>query len=98
MVNIMQNIYLVSCSKLKRGALSKAEDLYISENFNIAKELAKKYSDNWHIVSGKHGLVSPGENLEPYDFSLAEMTVVERMGWAKKIRNSIIEKYSETLE
>lgn len=67
-------IALVGCGKSKveldDGETIPARDLYDSTYFQLKREYAETCCDKWRILSAKHGLLSPAEEIEPYDASL----------------------------
>lgn len=67
-------IALVGCGSSKvdldDGETIAAKDLYDSNYFRLKREFAETCCDEWVILSAKHGLLSPSEEIEPYDASL----------------------------
>lgn len=63
-------IAYVGCGAAKRDEQAPAADLYTSSYFSLKRELAQKLCDEWFILSAKHGVLSPDEEIEPYDASL----------------------------
>lgn len=47
-----------------------ARELYTSSYFSLKREYAETTCDAWYIVSAEHGLLSPDDEIEPYDASL----------------------------
>lgn len=90
----MNKIYLLSCVSKKKEGIHRAEDLYISAWFRLAKKYIKSVmdeSDTWYIMSAKHGLVRPEELLESYDMYIMSMSIPERKEWAMDILSKLDE-------
>ena len=81
----MRSIYLVSCARTKREEPAAASDLYVSALFSKSKELAQGRSDEWFILSAKHGLLPPEKVVEPYEVTLKTMSCGERLKWAERV-------------
>ena len=47
-----------------------AKDLYDSNYHYLKREYSETTCDAWYIVSAEHGVLSPDEEVEPYDASL----------------------------
>jgi hypothetical protein len=67
-------IALVGCGSkkldLEEGETAPAKDLYTSNYFRLKREYVETCCDRWRILSAKHGLLSPDEEIEAYDASL----------------------------
>jgi hypothetical protein len=67
-------IALVGCGSakidLEDDETVPAKDLYDSNYFALKRELAEECCDKWRILSAKHGLLSPDEEIGTYDASL----------------------------
>lgn len=70
-----QRIALVGCGsakvELEEGETIAAKDLYTSNYFQLKREYAEECCDEWYILSAKHGLLDPDEQIETYDASLS---------------------------
>lgn len=68
-------IALVGCGESKvdveDGETVPARDLYDSNYFQLKREYAETCCDEWRILSAKHRLLSPDEEIESYDASLS---------------------------
>ena len=80
-----KRIALVSCVAAKLSTKALAKDLYISPLFRAKRAYAELTCDAWYILSAKHGLLRPNEEIEPYDLSLAELTQEERRTWGATV-------------
>jgi hypothetical protein len=84
------NIGLVSCSKRKLDHPCPARDLYtVSVLFCKARAYCERHYDGWYILSAKHGLVHPGDDLAPYDVTLKRMRVAERRAWGRRVSDEL---------
>lgn len=87
-------IGLVGCSQTKAAERCAAEDLYLGALFVAEKAYAKKFCDDWLILSAKHGMLLPAQLVDPYDVSLKDL---DRQGkgwaWGMNTAAQIIERY-----
>ncbi len=82
----MPDIVLVGCVKTKRSGKHPAQDLYISPLFRQRRHYVKlKRPHRWFILSAKHGLLEPIEEIEPYDCYLADLPYEERLEWSRNV-------------
>ena len=64
----MKELYLIQCTKSKRGKKSEAQRLYDeSQLFKKMKLYVELKQVPWHILSAKHGMIHPCVEIEPYD-------------------------------
>lgn len=85
-------LFLVACCAKKRTAQSRAEDLYCSPWFTLARSYVEKTSeagDQWAILSAQYGLVLPHEEIEPYELSLYEFTPGQHINWLVCVINAL---------
>ena len=82
-------IYLVACAATKRKHASTASELYTSTWFTKASDLAKRESDQWYILSAKHGIVDPDWYIAPYNKSLNTMKLAARRRWGKMVSKQL---------
>ena len=78
-------IYLVACVGQKVSAPAPAKDLYTSSWFRKARSYVERTGHTWFILSAKHGLVHPDQEIEPYDSTLNTMQAGDRREWAKGV-------------
>lgn len=84
---------LISCTKSKQDHPSKAIEMYQPSNlFNKASRYAQEHYDRIGILSAKHGLLLPDEEIEPYDLTLRNMGVKDKRKWAEKVHKELYEK------
>jgi hypothetical protein len=84
-VSEMVTIYLVSCVSAKLHGTAPAKDLYVSDWFRKARKYVETQTNPWYILSAKYGLVSPEQQLSPYDETLNKMPVSMRRQWAQRV-------------
>ena len=76
---------LIGCVKTKRQEAAPAQDLYVSPLFRGRRSYVEATCDRWFILSAKHGLVSPGAVLNPYEDSLNEKSAAAKRDWATSV-------------
>jgi hypothetical protein len=81
----MARICLISCVRAKRDCLSPAADLYVSPWFAKAKQYARKYCEQWYILSTEHGILRPEDIVKPYEKTLNRMPKSAREIWARSV-------------
>jgi len=88
-----REIGLVSCVKTKQETPAVPKDLYTSSYFSKMRSYAEKYHDEWFILSAKHGLINPeGDPIDPYDFTLRDVSREERREWAQQVFEELEER------
>lgn len=90
----MRNVYLITCTRTKSSSKTFAKQLYKSPAFQASRKVAEKYGDLWFILSAKHGLVSPEDQIEPYDLSLISLSHLQRNNWAMSVFQELLPKLS----
>lgn len=61
-------VTLIQCTDLKRSGTHEARDLYDkSRYFRKMRDWAESRGDPWYILSAKHGLVHPSDQIEDYN-------------------------------
>ena len=83
--SIKNSVYWVSCVSKKKTRRAAAEDLYVSAWFSKARAFAESTGAPWFILSAKYGLVSPDEEIAPYDLTLNKMAIGDRRRWADRV-------------
>ncbi|MGF1692555.1 DUF6884 domain-containing protein [Photobacterium kagoshimensis] len=86
----MKTIFLISCVSKKKDIQCMASELYISPLFKLNYEFATKQNPaEIYILSAEYGLVTPYEQIEPYDKTLNNMKNHEIQLWADKVLHSL---------
>jgi hypothetical protein len=76
-------IVLVSCARAKLRHRARAEDLYISDLFRKSFAYARQLCPAAiFVLSAKHGLVRPDDQIDPYDLSLNPKSLAEVKAWS----------------
>jgi len=83
---------LISCVGQKTTHSAPAKDLYRSDWFIKARKYAENKGARWAILSAEHGLLMPGQIVEPYEKTLNAMCIADRQAWAEKTAQDIREK------
>ncbi|HEU5331429.1 MAG TPA: hypothetical protein VFU73_01655 [Actinocrinis sp.] len=66
-----------------------ARDLYVSALFARRRERAEAGGVPWFVVSGRWGLLEPGDVLAPYSFSLAQQPVSYQRAWGRFVAEQL---------
>ena len=88
----MKAVYLVGCVAKKCSSERPAEELYCSVLFRKAREYVLRKmnaADEWYILSAKHGLLTPGIKVGPYDETLKNAPKPARLKWAGLVINEL---------
>ena len=87
---------LISCSKAKLAHAAPARELYSpSALFRGARCHVQRTCDRWFILSAKHHLVRPEQELEPYDQTLKEVSSAERRRWSAQVLSQLDEELGD---
>ena len=78
-------VALVACVGEKLDHAAPARDLYVSQWFRKARRYAEQFADQWYILSALYGLIAPNEERAPYNATLNEMKVFDRLAWAERV-------------
>lgn len=71
-----------------------ARDLYTSNYFQLKREYAETTCDGWYIVSAEHGVLSPDDEIEPYDTRISDLSDYELGKWSVRTSRSILTRLS----
>lgn len=79
-------IGLVGCTKSKLSRRARAEDLYSpSAMFRGRRAFVAQSCDRWFILSAKHGVLAPSDELEPYDMTLVGARIPVKRAWSSRV-------------
>lgn len=81
------DLLLVGCGSAKRSVRSPARDLYTGPLTRDAISYATDSGRNWAIVSGKHGLIWPQFEIDPYDQRIPRGD--DLRGWTDRIGSQL---------
>jgi cytoplasmic iron level regulating protein YaaA (DUF328/UPF0246 family) len=84
-------VALVSCVKSKRNSETPARDMYTSSLFTKMRRYAEQHAEAWFILSAEHGVLAPDELVAPYEKTLNKMIKAERLVWAERVQQQIIQ-------
>lgn len=77
---------LVGCTKSKLSRRARGEDLYSpSAMFRGRRAFVAQSCDRWFILSAKHGVLAPSDELEPYDVTLVGAPVPVKRAWSTRV-------------
>ena len=85
MILTQRRIGLVGCVKKKVDVSRVAKDLYVSTLFVGRRSYVERSSDEWWVLSAKHGLVHPDEVLAPYNVTLKDADRLARRSWSNQL-------------
>jgi hypothetical protein len=91
----MIKVCLVACASTKTTRKTAAQDLYKSPLFQKARAYATTRFDRWYILSARHGLLDPKQQIEPYDQTLNKMSRDARAEWAESVFQQILEQVKQ---
>lgn len=64
----MSDVTLIQCTDAKRDGTHKARNLYdASSYFRAMRDWAQARGNPWYILSAKHGITHPDEEISDYD-------------------------------
>jgi len=75
------DVVLVGCSRSKAPEPRPAGELFTGSAFTKARDLARRGSAPWYVLSAKFGLLSPDEVVAPYDVYLPDQPSTYRTAW-----------------
>lgn len=82
-------VALVGCGRAKGPSRAQAMHLYRGGLFRAAIDFATATHAGVYIVSAKHGLIDPERVIEPYEFSIEDMTATQRERWGDRIAHDL---------
>ena len=83
------SVVLVAGSRDQLSEPAAARDLYISPLFARRRTRAEASGVPWFVVSGRWGLLAPGDIVAPYSFSLAQQPVSYQRAWARFVAEQL---------
>jgi cytoplasmic iron level regulating protein YaaA (DUF328/UPF0246 family) len=82
---------LVACVRKKLDTPAPARDMYTSHLFRGYRHYAETRADIWYILSAKYGVLKPDQVIEPYEQTLNKMSKSERLAWADRVQQQLVE-------
>jgi hypothetical protein len=83
------SVILVGGGRAQLSEPAAARDLYLSPLFARRRARAEASGVPWFVVSGRWGLLEPGDVLGPYSFSLAEQPVNYQRAWGRFVAEQL---------
>jgi hypothetical protein len=83
------SVILVGGGKAQRSEPAAARDLYVSPLFARRRARAEASGVPWFVVSGRWGLLDPGDLLAPYAFSLAQQSGSYQRAWGRFVAEQL---------
>jgi hypothetical protein len=83
------SVILVGGGRAQLSEPAAARDLYVSPLFARRRARAEASGVPWFVVSGRWGLLDPGDLLAPYCFSLAEQPVNYQRAWGRFVAEQL---------
>lgn len=83
------SVVLVGGGRAQLSEPAAARDLYVSPLFTRRRARAEASGVPWFIVSGRWGLLDPGDVLAPYSFSLAQQSVSYQRAWGRFVAEQL---------
>ncbi len=83
------SVILVAGGKAQLGEAAAARDLYVSPLFARRRARAEASGVPWFVVSGRWGLLDPGDVLAPYTFSLAQQPPSYQRAWGRFVAEQL---------
>ncbi len=83
------SVILIGGGKAQLSEPAAARDLYVSPLFARRRARAEASGVPWFVVSGRWGLLDPGDVLAPYSFSLAEQPANYQRAWGRFVAEQL---------
>ena len=83
------SVILIGGGKAQLSEPAAARDLYASPQFAHRRARAEASGLPWFVVSGRWGLLEPGDFLAPYSFSFAAQSVNYRRAWGRFVAEQL---------
>lgn len=83
------SVILVGGGRTQLSEPAAVRDLYVSPLFARRRARAEASGVPWFVVSGRWGLLDPGDILAPYSFSFKEQSVSYRRAWGRFVAEQL---------
>jgi hypothetical protein len=80
---------LVACCGHKKDGRHQAGEIYQSALFKKSRAWVEANCDTWMILSARHGLLSPRDEISTYDMTLNDMSAEQKRAWSEKVRHQL---------
>jgi cobalamin biosynthesis Co2+ chelatase CbiK len=91
----MKTVALISCGKNKLPVNAAAKDLYVGDLFKKSRKYSEKHHDKYYILSALHELLDPEAMIDPYNYTLNELSKEQIVLWSKNVYKQLIEAIGE---
>jgi len=88
-VSTAASVILVGGGKAQLSEPAAARDLYVSPLFARRRARAEASGVPWFVVSGRWGLVDPGDVLAPHSFSLTQQSASYQRAWGRFVAEQL---------
>ena len=85
------DLIIVGCGARKLSHAAPARDLYTSNFFQAKRRYAEASGCPWMIASALHGLLLPGQIIEPYEYNLTLLIPSKQYAWRQMVRKQFAE-------
>jgi hypothetical protein len=83
------SVILIGGGRTQLSEPAAARDLYASPLFARRRARAEASGVPWFVVSGRWGLLDPGDFLAPYSFSFGGQSVNYRRAWGRFVAEQL---------
>ena len=83
------SVILIAGSRAQLSEPAAARELYVSPLFARRRARAEASGAPWFIISGRWGLLDPGDLLAPYAFSLAQQPASYQRAWGRFVAEQL---------
>jgi hypothetical protein len=83
---------LVQCASSKKDGRYPAQELYDSTYFEKKQAFADELTDEWWILSAKHGILHPDTVIEDYDTTVDDVDIDE---WLEQVQQQFDDRLQE---
>ncbi len=90
-------IILIGCVKGKHAGVHRARDLYHSTLFDGRRRYAEASGVPWFILSAKHGLLAPDDEIASYDAALKQYSAAARREWSTRVLHQLADVLPESV-
>jgi hypothetical protein len=87
----MSRIILIGCGKQKASEKCAAAEMYTGSMFRARARYATGTGDPVYIISAKHGLVGLTTVIEPYDWTIGDLSPLNQIAWGIGVAGQICE-------
>jgi hypothetical protein len=84
------SVILIGGGKAQLSEPAAVRDLYASPQFAHRRAQAEASGVPWFVVSGRWGLLDPGDFLAPYSFSFVAQSVNYRRAWGRFVAEQLV--------